>query len=114
MPHANFSSVFDEQDAFVFGYESAKGAQKCRLTRTRAAADQNVLPSENIAFQAIGERLVERPESDQILDLEMAWVELADRKGHAAQTAGRNNRSDAAAIGEPGVKNGLRLRELVS
>ena len=54
------------------------------------------------------------PFANQILHLEVAGVELANREGHAGETARRDHRGDTAAIGQSRVENRLRFRDIVA
>ena len=67
MVELNLGGVFDQQNALIVGNEFAEDIQGRGLSRSRAAADQDVLAMKNIVFQPIGERLVECPCSNQIL-----------------------------------------------
>ncbi len=62
-------------------------------------ADEDVLAREHVVFEVVREGAVESAFANQILHLEVAGVELADRERHAAKTARRDDRGDAAAIG---------------
>ena len=52
--------------------------------------------------------------SDQILHLEVARTELADGESDAIQAAWRNDGGNAAAIGQPGIENGLYLGDVIA
>src|SRR5208282_4958016 len=51
---------------------------------------------------------------NQIRHLEVTSVELTDGERHAAKAAWRDDRGDAAAIGQPRVENGFRFGDVVA
>src|SRR5260370_23913527 len=81
---------------------------------TCPTTDEDVLACEHPVFEAVSEGAVESTCPNQILHLEVASVELADRERHAAETARRDHRCYSAAIGQPRVKNGLRFGDVVA
>ncbi len=62
----------------------------------------------------VREGAVESSSSNQIVHFEVAGVEFADRERHAGETARRDHRGHAAAIGQPRVQNGLRFGDIVA
>ena len=50
-----------------------------------SAADENVLAREDVVFEVVRERAVKGSSPNQILDLEVAGVELTNRERHAAR-----------------------------
>ena len=110
----NLGRVFDNQHPFVLRNEFSEDRQKCRFSRAGSAANEDVLAREDVVFEVVGERAIESAFANQILHLEVAGVELADRECHAAETARRDHRGDAAAIGQPRVENGFRFGDVVA
>ena len=57
--------VFDEQNAFVVGNEFGENSEGRRLSSPGATADEDVLSGQDVVFETVGERLIERPGLNQ-------------------------------------------------
>ena len=114
MSQPYFRRIFDQEDALVFRNEFAKDIEGRRLTGAGPTANQNVLTGKNVIFEPVGEGLVESARRDQILYFEMARIELANCERDSIQAAGWNDNGYAAAIGEPGIEDGVRFRDVAA
>src|SRR5271168_1088528 len=110
----NLGSVLDHKHPLVLGNKFSEDRQKCGFTSPGSTADEDVLACKHVVFEVVCEGEVESASPNQILHLEVAGVELADRERHAAKTARRDDRCDAAAIGQPRVENGFRFGDVVT
>jgi hypothetical protein len=62
----------------------------------------------------VRESPVEGAASDQILNLEVAGVELPNGQRHTVQAARWNDGGNAAPVRKPGIENGFRLGDVVA
>src|ERR1700722_11343637 len=111
---SNFGRVFNHQHAFVSRNELPEYREQRGFSRSGSAAYEDVLASENIVFEVVSKRAIERPGSNQIFDLEAAGVELPYGQRDAAETAGRNHGRDTASIGQSRIENRFRFGDVIS
>src|SRR5205085_8310235 len=79
MRQVNLRGVLDQKNSLFFRYKLAEDIQSRCFPRAGAAADENVLPREDVVFEPVGELLIDGSRRDEILDSEVARVEFADR-----------------------------------
>ena len=101
MAKVNLGGILDHKNSLFFGYELAQNIESGGFSRTGATANQNVLARENVVLEPVGERPVERSSRNQVLDFEVAGVELANRQRDAIQARRWNNDGNTASIREP-------------
>ena len=104
-----FRGVFDGDDAVGVGKVSAQHVEQARLSGSRAARNDDVLPEHHADARELGQRGCQRAEPDQVLVGEGDLGELADRQAGADQRQGVNDGVHAGAVGQPGVHVGLAL-----
>src|SRR5580700_11516406 len=97
----NFRRVFDEEDTFIGGDELSEDIEHCSFPRSGTPSDENVSPSENVAFELVGERPLQCSCLNEVLNAKVPGVEFPDGQSHAVYTARRNDDGDAAAIRKP-------------
>ena len=95
--------VLDRDDALVVGHERRQGVERRRLSGAGAAGDEDV----QLALHAGGEELRglgrERAELDQVVHRVRVARELPDRQRRALERERRDDRVDAAAVGQARV-----------
>ena len=74
--------------------------QECRLTTPGSARNKNVLARQHVILKLVSEPSFESSGLYEVVDAEMAGIELSDCQGDAVQAAWRNNSGDAASIGK--------------
>src|ERR1700687_3164259 len=89
--HVNFRRVFDKEDTFVGRDELPEDIEHCSFPGSGTASDQNVLSSENVVFELIGEPSFQCSCLNEVFHAKVAGVEFPDGQSHAVYTARRND-----------------------
>ena len=102
-------SVFDGDDSLCCGHMCREPVQERRLAGARSAGDENVQLAADAAREELRRLVRERAEPDQTFEREHFAGELADRQRRSTQRKRRDDRVDAAAVGQARVDHRRRL-----
>ena len=95
--------VLDGDDPLVGGDERRQHVERGRLAGAGAAGDDDVEPAAHAGVEELGGAPGQRAEVDQVLHRERVGGELADGQRRAVDGQRRDDRVDAAAVGQAGV-----------
>ena len=101
--------VLDGDDPLVIGDEGREHVERRGLPGTRTAGDEDVEAAADAPFEEPGRGLGQGPEVDQVVDRVGVLGELADGQLGAVERERRDDRVDAAAVGQAGVHHRARL-----
>ena len=101
--------VLDGDDALGVGHERRQHVEQRRLAGAGPAGHEDVQPAADAGRDQLGDRRRERPEPDQVVDLQRVAGELADGEHRAVDGQRRDHRVDAGAVGQAGVDHRRRL-----
>jgi hypothetical protein len=95
--------VLDRDDPLGLRDERAQHVEQGRLPGSGAAGDDDVEPGLHAGPQQLGHLRAQRPEGDQVRDLQRGAGELADGQRGAAERQRRDDGVDAGAVGQARV-----------
>src|SRR5438876_7032709 len=110
----NFRRVFDYENAFMVWNEIGKDIEQSCLAGTCSTRYEDVLAVDDRRPQHLGEFFGDSANMNQVFDVEVASVELADGQNHTVQAAWRDDGCHAAAVRQPRVEDRIFLRDVVS
>ena len=102
--------VLDGDDALVVGDERRQHVERRGLAGAGAAGDEDVEPAADAGVEEVGAAArLSVPKPIRSSTVVGVGGELADRQQRAVERQRRDDRVDAAAVGEPGVDHRARL-----
>src|SRR5437660_1484366 len=108
-----FSRIFDKNDAVLVGDERRQDVQHRSLAGPGSAADEEVVAGLDLPLQKRRDFRYQGASLNQVFNGEMLGVELANGKGNAVDAARPDDGSYAATVGQPRIKNGFSLGNII-